>query len=81
MMPSRLGNAAATHGRDPHVGLPTVAGFWGRSGLTLNVSWDGSDATAHTPQDTSEKTDLEKLRKSGQTTLLALMVLSWETDY
>jgi hypothetical protein len=45
------------------------------------VSWDGSDATAHTPQDTLETIDLEKLRKSGQTTLLALMVLSRETDY
>ena len=78
---SRLGHAVTTRGRDPHFGLPTQAGFGGRSGLTLNVSWDGSDATAHTPRDTLETIDLEKLRKSGQTTLLALMVLSRETDY
>jgi ABC-type dipeptide/oligopeptide/nickel transport system permease component len=78
---SRLGNAVTTRGRNPHFGLPRQAGFGGRSGLTLNVSWDGSDATAHTPQDTPETIDLEKLRKSGQTTLLTLMVLSRETDY
>jgi hypothetical protein len=78
---ARLGNAVTTRGRDPHFGRPRQAGFGGRSGLTLNVSWDGSDATAHTPQDTVETIDLEKLRKSGQTTLLALMVLSRETDY
>ena len=45
------------------------------------MSWDGSDATAQTLQDASETIDLEKLRKSGQTTLLALMVLGRETDY
>lgn len=78
---ARLGNAVTTRGRDPHFGLPTQIGFGGRSGLTLNVSWDGSDATAHTPQDTADTIDLEKLRKSGQTTLLTLMVLSRETDY
>ena len=78
---SRLGNAVTTRGRDPHFGSPTPIGFGGRSGLTLNVSWDGSDATAHTTQDTVEAIDSEKLRKSGQTTLLALMVLSRETDY
>ncbi len=78
---ARLGNAVTTRGRDPHFGIPTQAGFGGRSGLTLNVSWDGSDATAHMPQDTADAIDLEKLRKSGQTTLLTLMVLSRETDY
>jgi peptide/nickel transport system permease protein/oligopeptide transport system permease protein len=78
---SRLGHAVTTRGRDPHFGLPTQVGFGGRSGLTLNVSWDGSDATAHTPQDAIESIDLEKLRKSGQTTMLTLLVLSRETDY
>ena len=78
---ARLGNAVTTRGRDPHFGLPAAIGFGGRSGLTLNVSWDGSDATAHTPQDTVDTIDVEKLRKSGQTTLLTLMVLSRETDY
>jgi peptide/nickel transport system permease protein len=78
---ARLGNAVTTRGRDPHFGLPTPVGFGGRSGLTLRVSWDGSDATAHTPQDTVDAIDVEKLRKSGQTTLLTLMVLSRETNY
>lgn len=78
---AKLGNSVTTRGRDPHFGFPTQVGFGGRSGLTLNVSWDGSDATAHTTQDTVELIDLEKLRKSGQTTLLTLLVLSRETDY
>jgi hypothetical protein len=78
---ARLGNAVTTRGRDPHFGLPTQVGFGGRSGLTLNVSWDGSDATAHMPQDTADAIDPDKLRKSGQTTLLTLMVLSRETEY
>jgi Zn-dependent M28 family amino/carboxypeptidase len=78
---SRLGNAVTTRGRDPHFGIPTQIGFGGRSGLTLNVSQDGSDATAHTVQDTIETIELEKLRKAGQTILLTLMVLSRETDY
>ena len=78
---ARLGNAVTTRGRDPHFGQITSAGFGGRSGLTLKVSWDGSDATAHLPQDTVDTIDPEKLRKSGQTTTLALMVLSRETDY
>ncbi len=78
---ARLGNAMTTRGRDPHFGLPAAVGFGGRSGLTLNVSWDGSDATAHTIDDTAEAIDLEKLRKSGQTTMLVLMVLSRETEY
>jgi hypothetical protein len=78
---ARLGNVVTTRGRDPHFGIPTQVGFGGRSGLTLNVSWDGSDATAHTVQDIIEAIDPEKLRRSGQTTLLALMVLSRETEY
>jgi peptide/nickel transport system permease protein len=78
---ARLGNAVTTRGRDPHFGLPTAIGFGGRSGLTIRVSWDGSDATAHTIDDTAESIDPEKLRKSGQTTALVLMVLSRETEY
>jgi hypothetical protein len=78
---ARLGNAVTTRGRDPHFGLPPAVGFGGRSGLTLNVSWDGSDATAHTIDDTAASIDPDKLRKSGQTTTLVLMVLSRETEY
>jgi hypothetical protein len=52
-----------------------------RSALTAYVSWDGSDRTAHTPEDTFEATDPEKLEQVGQTTLLALTVLSREIEY
>ena len=42
---------------------------------------DGSDRTAHTPEGTFEATDPQKLEQVGQTTLLALTVLSREVEY
>jgi peptide/nickel transport system permease protein len=77
----RLGVAATTRGRGPHYGLPYLPGFGERSGLTMFLSWDGSDASAHTPADTLEAIDPEKLRQSGQTALLTLFVLSRELTY
>jgi len=78
---SSLGVATTTRGRDPHFGLPIGYGFGNRPGPTLYLSWDGSDALAHTPQDTFESIDPEKLRQSGETALLSLLVLSRETNY
>lgn len=77
----RTGAATTTRGRGPHYGLPTRTGFGGRDALTLDVSWDGSDRTAHTPQDTAGAIDPEKLRQIGETTLLTLNVLAREVDY
>jgi len=77
----RLGVSTTTRGRGPHYGMPAEAGFGGRSALTAYVSWDGSDRTAHTPEDTFEAIDPDKLEQVGQTTLLALTVLSREVDY
>lgn len=78
----RIGVATTTRGRDPHYGLPVArSGFGGRSALSLYASWDGSDKTAHTAGDAFEMIDPEKLRKVGQTTLLALTVISREVDY
>lgn len=78
----RIGVATTTRGRDPHYGLPVArTGFGGRSALSLYLSWDGSDRTAHTAGDTLEMIDPEKLRKLGQTTVLALTVVSREVDY
>jgi len=57
------------------------AGFGGRSALSLYLSWDGSDRTAHTAGDTVETIDPEKLRKLGQTAVLALTVVSREVEY
>ena len=77
----RLGVSTTTRGRGPHYGIYTKPGYGGRSALTAYVSWDGSDRTAHTPKDTSEAIDPDKLEQVGQTTLLALTVLSRELDY
>jgi len=77
----RLGVSTTTRGRGPHHGMFASRGFGGRSALSLYVSWDGSDRTAHTPEDTLEALDPKKLRQVGQTTLLALTVLSREVEY
>ncbi|HET7010070.1 MAG TPA: ABC transporter permease subunit [Anaerolineales bacterium] len=77
----RLGVSTTTRGRGPHYGLPYLPGFGERSGLSIFLSWDGSDTTAHTPADTFEAIDPEKLRQSGQTVLLTLFVLSRELTY
>jgi hypothetical protein len=77
----RLGVSATTRGRGPHYGMYAARGFGGRSALTAYVSWDGSDRTAHTPEDTFEAIDPRKLEQVGQTTLLALTVLGREVEY
>ena len=72
----RLGVATTTRGRGPHFGLYTKPAFGGRSALTAYMSWDGSDRTAHTPDDTFDKIEPDKLRQVGQTALLVVSVLS-----
>ena len=72
----RLGVATTTRGRRPHFGLYTAPAFGGRSALTAYLSWDGSDRTAHTPDDTFEKIEPDKLRQVGQTALLVVSLLS-----
>ena len=77
----RLDVSTTTRGRGPHYGIYTKPGYGGRAALTAYVSWDGSDRTAHTVEDTFEAIDPDKLEQVGQTTLLALTVLSREMDY
>ncbi|MCK4450368.1 MAG: hypothetical protein KAX26_07225, partial [Anaerolineae bacterium] len=77
----RLGISTTTRGRGPHYGMSAAPGFGERSALTAYVSWDGSDRTAHTPEDTVEAIDPQKLEQVGQTTLLTLTVLSREVEY
>jgi len=77
----RVGASTTTRGRGPHYGIPTDLGYGGRSALTAYVSWDGSDRTAHTVEDTFEGIDPQKLEQVGQTTLLALTVLNREVEY
>ncbi len=75
---ARVGVGVTTRGRGPHTGLPIEAGFGGRSALSAYISWDGSDALAHTPQDDLSHIDPERLRKVGQTMALTLLMLSRE---
>lgn len=77
----RVGASTTTRGRGPHYGIAAGPGYGGRSALTAYVSWDGSDRTAHTPEDTFEAIDRQKLEQVGETTLLALTVLSREWEY
>jgi Zn-dependent M28 family amino/carboxypeptidase len=77
----RVGVATTTRGRGPHFGMHTDPGYGGRSALTAYVSWDGSDQTAHTPEDTFEAIDPKKIEQVGKTTLLAVTVLSREKEY
>jgi peptide/nickel transport system permease protein len=77
----RLGIGTTTRGRDPHYGTVARTAFGGRSALSLYVSWDGSDYLAHTPNDTVETIDPEKLSQVGRTTYLGLLVLSRELTY
>jgi aminopeptidase YwaD len=77
----RLGVATTTRGRGPHFGAEPVTAFGGRDALSLYVSWNGSDRTAHTPADTWEAIDLDKLRQAGESALLTLSVLSREVKY
>jgi len=70
-----------TRGRGPHYGRESGTGFGDRSALTLTVSWDGSDALAHTPRDVPEIIDPDKLLRVGRSSLLTLMVLARETTY
>jgi hypothetical protein len=70
-----------TRGRGPHYGREAGVGFGDRSALTLVVSWDGSDALAHTPRDVPSIIDPDKLEQVGRSSLLTLMVLARETTY
>ncbi len=77
----RLGVATTTRGRGPHFGMPVQAGFGGRSALSAYVSWDGSDRNVHTTADVAQAISPDKLTWVGQTTLLAVTVLSREVSY
>jgi hypothetical protein len=47
----------------------------------ITLTWEGSGIRAHTPADTPENIDPEKLNKMGRTVALGLMVLARETQY
>jgi hypothetical protein len=78
---NRLDVGTTTRGRDPHYGRFERPGFGDRNAMTLALSWDGSDQNVHTPYDTIERIDPDKLRDSGRVTYLALLIMTRETDY
>lgn len=77
----KYNDPVTTTGRNPHYGRVVGPGFGDRRALTLSISWDGSDALAHTPQDVPEIIDPQDLTRIGRSTLLTLMVLCREADY
>jgi ABC-type dipeptide/oligopeptide/nickel transport system permease subunit len=78
---NRVGVPTTTRGRGPHFDVYVKPNSRSESALPAYVSWDGSDHLAHTSEDTFETIDPQKLEKVGQTTLLALTVLSREVEY
>jgi len=77
----RIGVSTTTRGRGPHFGVYVRPESRSESALPIYVSWDGSDRTAHTEEDSAEAIDPKKLEGVGQTTLLTLTVLSREVEY
>jgi hypothetical protein len=47
----------------------------------ITLTWEGSSVHAHTPADTVENIDPEKLSEMGRAAVLGLMVLARETKY
>jgi acetylornithine deacetylase/succinyl-diaminopimelate desuccinylase-like protein len=78
---SRLGVPVTVRGRGPHHGMTTAPGFGGREALSLHLSWDGADRTAHTPADTPAAIDPEKLRQVSEPAFMTLSVLAREATY
>ncbi len=77
----RMGVSTTTRGRGPHFGVYVRPESRSESALPIYVSWDGSNHTAHTPEDAVEAIDPKKLEGVGQTTLLTLTVISREVEY
>jgi ABC-type dipeptide/oligopeptide/nickel transport system permease subunit/predicted ABC-type transport system involved in lysophospholipase L1 biosynthesis ATPase subunit len=76
----RLGVEATTRGRGIHDDYSLYPYPDGKL-AQITLTWEGSGVRAHTPEDTVENIDPEKLSKMGQAAALGLMVLARETNY
>jgi hypothetical protein len=76
-----LGYSTTTRGRLAHPFTTVQSAGGNRTALTIFVGWDGADQYAHTPYDTTEVVELEKLEALGETTALAIQILANEMDY
>ena len=78
---NHLGVSTTTRGRlaHPYTSVQSIGG--NRTALTIFVGWDGADEYAHTPYDTIAVIEPDKLEQLGQTSALAIQILSNEVDY
>ena len=77
----RVGARTTIRGNYPHTGLYQIPPKGGRSALTAKISWEGSNALAHTPQDTTDTLDPAKIEAVGRTVFLAATVMGREVEY
>jgi hypothetical protein len=77
----RVGVRTTIRGNYPHTGVYQLPPRGGRSALTAVVSWEGSDALAHTALDTVQLLDPAKVEDAGRTVFLAAMVMGREVEY
>jgi ABC-type dipeptide/oligopeptide/nickel transport system permease subunit len=78
---SHLGTSTTTRGRLAHPYTTVQSTGGNRTALTIFVGWDGADEYAHTPFDTIEVIEPDKLEQFGETTALAIQILANEVDY
>ena len=78
---SHLGYSTTTRGRLAHPFTTVQSAGGNRTALTIFVGWDGADEFAHTPYDTIEVIEPDKLERLGETTALAIQILANEVDY
>jgi Zn-dependent M28 family amino/carboxypeptidase len=76
----RVGVEATTRGRGIHDDYSLYPYPDGKL-AQITLTWEGSGVRAHTPEDTVENIDPEKLSKMGRTAALGLMVLAREAEY
>jgi len=65
-------------------GLHADADLWPSPSMdvpSLTISWEGSDDLAHTPEDTADHIDQDKIEQVGKMTTLAVMVLATDPAY
>ena len=77
----RLGAPTTVQGKHAHTGLYRIPPLGGRSALTAIISWEGSDALAHTPLDTVDSLDTAKIEAVGRTVFLVATVMGREVEY
>jgi ABC-type dipeptide/oligopeptide/nickel transport system permease component len=74
---NRLGYTVTTRGQLPKYD----DGRENRQALTGYIGWNGSSVYSRTPEDTANKLEQEKIQALGETTALALTIMTLEMDY